>query len=409
MMEKASAMTFGPLYWQEYVVPRACDCYAERGNRGAQDMIRGSRRRLGVLMLLTSALSAQSYAAQADRLEPVRVAGGDFVTGAGTRFTVWGVNYDRRDDGRLLEDYWVDDWAAVTEDFSAIKALGANVVRIHLQTGKLMAAADAPDPAAVKQLAALVHLAETTGLYLDITGLGCYHKQDVPPWYDALPEAARWDVQARFWETVAKVGADSPAVFCYDLMNEPILPGEGKPAEAWLAGEFGGKHFVQYIARDLEGRSREDVARAWIARLVAAIRKHDPEHLITVGAIPWAHAFPGAKPLFYAPETAAPLDFVSVHFYPKSGAVDEAVAALKVYDIGKPLLVEEMFPLACSIEELARFVEAARGIADGFMGFYWGKTAAEYAQEDSKAAALTRAWLEYFRAHAREAKTDGRL
>ena len=41
--------------------------------------------------------------------------------------------------------------------------------------------------------------------------------------------------------------------------------------------------------------------------------------MITVGVIPWAQVFKGAKPLFYSPEVGGPLDFVSVHFYPEEG------------------------------------------------------------------------------------------
>jgi hypothetical protein len=54
------------------------------------------------------------------------------------------------------------------------------------------------------QLARLLKLAEKNGLYLDITGLGCYDKRDVPQWYNDLGEGPRWDVQARFWEAVAR-------------------------------------------------------------------------------------------------------------------------------------------------------------------------------------------------------------
>jgi hypothetical protein len=67
-------------------------------------------------------------------------------------------------------------------------------------------------------------LAEQTGLYLDLTGLGCYHKQDVPQWYDKLTEQDRWAAQAVFWETVAKTCAHSPAIFCYDLLSESRKP-----------------------------------------------------------------------------------------------------------------------------------------------------------------------------------------
>ena len=38
-----------------------------------------------------------------------------------------------------------------------------------------------------------------------------------------MDEPARWAAQARFWAEVAKVCATSPAVFCYDLMNEPYF------------------------------------------------------------------------------------------------------------------------------------------------------------------------------------------
>ncbi len=72
-----------------------------------------------------------------------------------------------------------------------------------------MEAPDRPKDAALQQLGRLVELAETTGLYLDITGLACYHKQDVPDWYDALDESERWKVQALFWEAVAETCAKS--------------------------------------------------------------------------------------------------------------------------------------------------------------------------------------------------------
>ncbi|MHC4425962.1 MAG: cellulase family glycosylhydrolase [Planctomycetota bacterium] len=352
-------------------------------------------------------------AAEVD-LELIRPSedGNSFVrVGSGDEFLVWGVNYDHDDSGRLIEDYWHQEWPTVVEDFKEIKALGANVVRIHLQTAKFMTTPTEPDKASLDRLARLVELAGETRLYLDITGLGCYHKKDVPEWYDAMDEARRWDVQALFWEAVARICAKSPAIFCYDLMNEPILPGASKRETEWLAGEFAGKHFVQRITLDLAGRTREQVAKAWVDRLVAAIRKHDGHNMITVGVIPWVHTFPKARPLFYSTGVSENLDFACVHFYPKKGEVDKALTALAAYDIGKPLVIEEMFPLSCAIEELDTFIDASRKIADGWISFYWGKTIDEYAGEDLDiAGAITRNWLEHFRAKApailRERKQD---
>lgn len=338
-------------------------------------------------------------------LSPVRVSdsGTHFVLADRSPWVIWGVNYDHDGTGRLLDEYWHDEWAAVVEDFREIRELGANCVRVHLQLGQFMTSPEQPNAAALKRLAMLVKLAEETRLYLDITGLACYHKKNIPPWYDGLPEAERWAVQARFWEAVAEVCCDSPAIFCYDLMNEPILP--GKKAETdWLAGELGGKFFVQRLALDRRGRTPQEIAEAWVKQMVAAIRKHDGQHMITVGVIPWVFAFGGGKPLFYSPEVGRHLDFVAVHFYPKKGEVEKAIQALKAYEVGKPLVVEEMFPLKCGQDELEQFIQQSRSHVDGWVSFYWGETADQLRQKPNGgfAAAITAAWLERFQKLAQE-------
>jgi hypothetical protein len=314
----------------------------------------------------------------------------------GLKFTPWGFNYDHDRSNRLLESYWKTEWMTVGGDFKEMKALGANTVRVHLQLSRFMASSNKPNQESLDQLARLLRLAETTGLYLDITGLGCYDKKDVPQWYNDLDERPRWSVQARFWEAVAKVCNRSPAVFCYDLMNEPIV-NEDKKNRDWTPGAFGDRYFVQRLTLDFAGRSEKQIAKAWVDELVAAIRKHDREHLITVGAIPWALTWTNAQPLFYSKEVSQNLDFVSLHFYPKAGEVDKALRALAVYQIGKPMVIEEMFPMECSVEDLDQFIEGSKPMATGWIGFYWGKTMAEYKEgERSVADNLTLNWLEYF-------------
>ena len=244
---------------------------------------------VSVVLVVATYLSpfVDAVAAEQPNLEQIRVSddrSGFVEAGSGNRFVPFGFNYDHDADGRLIEDYWQEEWDRVDNDFRDMQKLGATLVRIHLQFGKFMKSATEANERELQQLVRLLRLAEETRLYLDLTGLGCYHKKDVPDWYDGLDEQARWKAQAVFWEAVAKTCKGSPAVFCYDLMNEPVIGGE-QPAKEWLGPEFAGKHFVQFVAKQTNGRTRPEAAKQWIDQMVAAVRRHDPAHLVTVGLV----------------------------------------------------------------------------------------------------------------------------
>jgi hypothetical protein len=332
-------------------------------------------------------------------METVKVArdGKAFVTGSSGRpFVPWGFNYDHDENGRLLEDYWNAEWPKVEEDFREMKQLGANVVRVHFQFGKFMLSETKPNTNALARFAQLLQLAERTGLGLDVTGLGCYHKQDVPAWYDLLDEEGRWNAQASFWRAVAHVGRTSPAIFCYDLMNEPVAPHRTGVGKDWLGSPFAGKHFVQWISREGKGRERPEIARAWIRQLAQAIRTEDPSHLITVGLVDWSLPRPGLDSAFH-PEVIAPeLDFLSVHVYPEKEKVGEAIETLKAFKVGKPVVIEETFPLKCSASEFDEFFQRSRPHAAGWIGFYWGRTPDECRRSTNIADAFMLGWLEWF-------------
>ena len=158
---------------------------------------------VGSLVLLTTGLPL----GRTQAMEWVRVSADhhSFVLdSSGRPFKPWGFNYDHDEQGRLIEDYWETEWPKIEEDFREMKDLGANVVRVHLQLGKFMNDAKHLNDASLDRLGRLLALAERLDIYLDLTGLGCYHKKDVPAWYDALEEPERWAVQARFWEAIAR-------------------------------------------------------------------------------------------------------------------------------------------------------------------------------------------------------------
>lgn len=313
------------------------------------------------------------------------------------RFSPWGFNYDHDHSGRLIEDYWETEWNRVERDFRSMKELGANVVRIHLQLGKFLSSADRPNERSMDQLRKLVRLAEETELYLDLTGLGCYHKADVPEWYDRLDEQQRWEAQAVFWQGVASTCAASPAVFCYDLMNEPVVAGGKRGDGDWLGPAFGGKHFVQFICLDPQERARHDVARQWIDRMTRAIRIADRRHLITVGLVDWSLDQPGLSSGFIPEKVVGAVDFLCVHIYPKQGELDNDLRTLRGFSVGKPVVIEETFPLRCSMPEFEKFVRESTQESAGLIGFFWGRKPEELRGSMEFGDLLTLGWLEFFK------------
>ena len=115
-----------------------------------------------------------SAGASGEELPRITIAadGRGFVAG-GKAFMPWGFNYDHDETGRLIDDYWDKEWPNVERDFHAMRELGANVVRVHLQLGKFMRDRETADAKALERLGKLLELAERERIYLDLTGLGC--------------------------------------------------------------------------------------------------------------------------------------------------------------------------------------------------------------------------------------------
>lgn len=93
-------------------------------------------------------------------------------------------------------------------------------------------------------------------------------------------------------------------------------------------------------------------------------------HLITVGlrvSLSNPEACSGFQPKQIAPE----LDFLAVHIYQEKGKASAALNSLRRYQVGKPVVVEETFPMNCSPADGRTFLEGSRGLAQGWLGQYW--------------------------------------
>ncbi len=326
-------------------------------------------------------------------LSDITIVGNEFIDEEGQVFTPWGLNYTNAEGVNLIEDQWYDNavWGLIEEDFKDMKALGANIVRIHLQYHQFMLDIDTPNESSFDKLDSLVSLANENELYLDITGLAAYRKGDQPAFYDNLNDSMRWVSHKNFWAELALRMNGESAVFAYNLMNEPLVSvgcSSNTNCE-WLPGDsFGGFHFVQNITRDPDNMYSETM-KEWIATLTDTIRVHDPITPITFGVIDL-----GSYNQF-----AEDLDYLSPHIYPKSGEIEASVMKLMANASESPIVIEEIFNLHCSIEELDEFLASANGYYQGIMGHYSGISIDELDESDI-VQAINKNFLVYFRDNA---------
>jgi hypothetical protein len=311
-------------------------------------------------------------------LETVKLAEGKagfVLSPSGKRFVPWGHNYASVD---ILE--------RLAADPERVERAGATVARIHPEMLRIVTGPNQADPEALDQLRQLLLIAERTGIYLKITGLACYKIKDRAAWYDALDEQDRWQTQEFFWATIAAACAKSPAVFAYDLVNEPVAA--GKPADGWYTGRMGDVEFCQRLTLEPGDRTGDEIFSQWTKRMVAAIRSQDHTHLITMGMLPFPGAYKAA---------AEHLDFVSPHLYPKAGKVDEEIKLLRKYDWGKPIVIGETFPLSCSVEDERDFLLKSREFAHGWVGHWPDESPAVLAElkKTGRATIHNAIWLSW--------------
>lgn len=311
-------------------------------------------RLLGGLAMLTSVPVCQG-AAIMQRVEVAPDHKSFVLNPSGHRFVPWGHNYGSVDILHRLSK----DKSRVERDFAEMKAAGTTVVRVHPEMPMLMLGPTQMNPRGIELLDELLQIAQNNGIYLDITGLACYPIKDRMPWYEALDEDGRWKAQEFFWENIARTCAKAPAVFCYCLVNEPAP--SGTQSDGWYAGRMGDVEFCQRLTLNAGKRSSDEIFDQWTSRMVAAIRRQDPRRLITLGMLPFPNLYKSLS---------ARLDFVSPHLYPASGKVEQELALLKQFDWGKPIVIEETFPLSCGVDDERQFLLKSRGIAAGWIG-HW--------------------------------------
>lgn len=329
------------------------------------------------------------------------------------------------------------DEAKVEEHFRVMESLGVNVVRVFLTGASFFSDPPNLDPQGLKQFDTMLAIARRHGIRVHPTGPD--HWEGRPAWAvaDIFADPKALEAQVAFWKGFAARYKDEPALFAYDLLNEPHIRWSSPAMETawhtWLSARYGTVEALRAAWRD-EGeqiasfdavsvprdepasrsavlldyqRFRESLADRWVKCQAEAIRAVDPHHPVTVGLIQWTIPVNiGRAPSRYAafrPSRIAPmLDFLSVHFYPLWGDplkgeedFDRNLAYLELLlryvragDPSKPLVVGEFGwygggktndrAVFRSEEDQARYCRAAvfqgRGIAAGWLNWAYADT-----------------------------------
>jgi hypothetical protein len=271
------------------------------------------------------------------------------VTERGRPFVPFGVNYYRPGTGWAPQVWKQFDLEALRADFTRMKDLGVNCVRVFLSYGSFYQEPGVLLSDGLAKFDQFLALAEATGIYVHPTGPD--HWEGTPPWArgDRVADDTVLGALESFWTLFAARYRGRNVLFAYDLRNEPAVAWDNAVLREkwnhWLEQEYGS---AEKLARawdslppppafgsvpipppkDAPGsrrlldyqRFRETVADEWTRRQVAAIKAADPRALVTVGLIQWSvpALLPGVQhyAAFRPLRQAKWLDFMEVHFYP---------------------------------------------------------------------------------------------
>ena len=392
--------------------------------------------RLISIVIIAIGFQITSSAAESSKMELIVVSADR--QGFKERYSVrpyipFGTNYYDPHTGWAPKIWRQFDAEKVREHFIVMEKLGVNCARVFLTAGSFQPEVKTIDEQALKKLDALVKIARQTGIRLILTGPD--HWEGSPSYW--MPDRFSGEEALRalehFWDVVGQRYRGEPAIFAWDLLNEPHMPWFNKEWQsrwnAWLQENYGNEAVLKadwgnmLTKSDKWGeisapedkpdagnlrlydwqRFRELLADEWVRRQVESLRRADPTHLITVGYIQWSYPLvrPGSPSRYAAfnPNRQKQwLDFMTIHFYPTMGApfgseenwdknISYLQAVLGYCHTGKPIVLGEFgwygggapqnhphLTEAQQAEWISAEIEASRPLADGWLSWPFADT-----------------------------------
>ncbi len=328
----------------------------------------------------------------------VRVAGEKGFTLNGKPWHPLGCNYHDPLTGWAPKLWRQFDPERVERHFDVMEKLGVNVVRVFLTAESFIPSPPDLETEALEKFDAMLAIARRRGIRVHPTGPD--HWEGTPPWRrgDIFTSERALEAQVAFWKAFSRRYRNEPAIFAYDLLNEPHIRWRNPTMEAawrvWLKKKYPTLEALRQawgsMVKELKSledveippdqpaenaessrrlldfqRFRESLADRWVRLQTEAIRAEDSNHPVTVGFIQWSvpvrHGRPSRYAAFRPSRIASLVDFLSVHFYPLWG---------------DPLASEENFHQNLAYLELVlRYVRAGdpqKPLLVGEFGWYGG-------------------------------------
>jgi len=358
---------------------------------------------------------------------------GFIETDSGCSYIPFGTNYYDPHTGWAPKLWRRFDAEKVRHLFQVMSGMGVNCARVFLTAGSFQPAAEKIEEQALVKLDKLVEIARENSIRLILTGPD--HWEGVPDYWkpDRFAGQAALKALENFWSIVAHRYRNEPAIFAWDLLNEPHMPWfveQWQPKwNAWLQSTYDNRETLKAAwGNELteadkwgnvavpENRSdsgnprlrdwqhfREYLADEWVRQQVEAIRRVDKSHLITVGYIQWSYPLvrpgnPDRYAAFNPRRQARWLDFVTIHFYPNLGSpfqseenwqknIGYLQGVLAYCHTGKPVVLGEFgwygggapqhHPYLSELQQarwISKEIEASRSLADGWLSWPFADT-----------------------------------
>jgi hypothetical protein len=339
------------------------------------------------------ALAAEPPTGQVGReLEFIEVDPGQSTAlrcrGSAAPFIAVGFNYFSPDVGWAPKLWQQFDAKIVRQQLTLGREQGFNTIRVFLTLESFHRQPGQVCDEGVAKFRELLEICRQ--LDMRVIPCGPDHWEGVPAWRakkDPFADEEILQADEQWWTSFTQLFADEPTILAWDLLNEPSIGWDSPTMQskwnAWLRGKYGSHDQIATahhrdpqqlgppdqipIPAPLPNADdpqlfdyqlfRESLADTWTQRLSTAIRRGDPQHLVTVGHIQWAATalLPGVRhyAAFDLRANARHVDFVTIHFYPLASpnpsqgqrGLDINAAYLEAIlsecNVGKPIMLGE--------------------------------------------------------------------